>query len=80
MTETKPEATTSGNGSRPVTRADLARKLGEIDSELQQTADAARPIAVVVAVGAAVAVVLIAFVIGRRHGRKKTTVVEVRRI
>jgi hypothetical protein len=80
MTETKPSDAATGNGSRPVTRADLERKLSEIDSELQQTADAARPIAVVVAVGAAVAVVLIAFVIGRRHGRKKTTVVEVRRL
>ncbi len=65
---------------RPVTRADIDAKLHEIQGEVGDTAERARPLGLAVAIGVAVAVVGLAFILGRRKGRKKTTIVEVRRI
>jgi|tagenome__1003787_1003787.scaffolds.fasta_scaffold17195370_2 hypothetical protein len=64
----------------PVSRADIEAKLREIKGEVNETTEAAKPIALVVGVAAAVAVVAFAYVMGRRKGRKRTTVVEVRRV
>ena len=63
-----------------VTRADLEAKLGEIQDALSGQAEQAKSKAMPVAVGAVVLLLLVAFVLGRRRGRKKTTVVEIRRV
>jgi hypothetical protein len=64
----------------PVTRDDLEAKLRELKGEVDDTAQAATGVAVAVAAAAVVGVVAIAFLIGKRRGRKKTTVVEIRRV
>jgi hypothetical protein len=64
----------------PVSRADIEAKLREIKGEVDETTDAAKPIALAVGIAAVVAVVALAYVMGRRKGRKRTTVVEVRRV
>ena len=66
--------------TEPVSRDDIEAKLRQIQSEVDRTAQAAKPIGI--AVGAAVAVVLVgaAYLLGRRRGKKKTTVVEIRRV
>jgi hypothetical protein len=64
----------------PVSKADIEAKLREIKGEVDDTATSAKPIALAVGVAAAVAVVAFAYVMGRRKGRKRTTVVEVRRV
>lgn len=63
----------------PVTKGDIAAKLGEIRGDVEETAESAKPTLVYIAVGAAVAVVVLAFVLGRARGRRKSTVVEIRR-
>lgn len=64
----------------PVTRDTIESKLREIRGEVETTADSARPYAVVVGVVAAVAVIGVAYLLGRRRGKRKTTLVEIRRL
>ena len=66
--------------SNKVTRADLEAKLTEIDSELTDTGEAVKPKAIAVGVGALVLILIIAFLLGRRKGQHKSTVLEVRRL
>jgi len=65
---------------QPVTRAAIEAKLREIKGEVDTSAKAAKPMALIVGVTVAVAVVGLAYVMGRRKGKKKTTLVEVRRV
>lgn len=65
---------------RPISREDIQSKLNEIDAEINDTTEAAKPAGIAIAVGVAVAVLVVVFVMGRRKGRRKTTIVEVRRI
>lgn len=63
-----------------VTRDDIERKLREIRGEVDQVGDASRSYVIAAGAVAAVALVAIAFVWGKRKGKRKTTVVEVRRV
>lgn len=67
-------------GDRPVTRADIERKLAEIRGVTDDSAAAAQDATKTGLVVAGVAVVVIAFVLGKRRGRKKSTIVEIRRV
>lgn len=64
---------------KPVTKADIQAKLGEIRGDVEETAEAAKPTLTYVAVGAVVVLVAAAFLLGRMRGRRKSTVVEIRR-
>ena len=63
-----------------VTRSDIEAKLRQIDGEAKASATQAAPIGL--AVGAVAVVVLLGgfYLLGRRRGRKRSTVVEIRRI
>lgn len=63
-----------------ITRNDIEAKLREIKGEVDETTEQAKPIALAVGVVVAVAVVGLAFAWGKRKGRKRATVVEVRRV
>lgn len=63
-----------------VTRDDLESKFRELEGEATSTAEQAKSYALAAAAVAVVAVAAVAFVLGRRKGRKKTTVVEIKRI
>lgn len=63
-----------------VTRSDIEAKLAEIKGEVDDTAQAAKPVGLAVGVAVAVGVVALVYVLGRRKGKKKTTVVEIRRV
>ncbi|MEO5680162.1 MAG: hypothetical protein ABIS47_10890 [Acidimicrobiales bacterium] len=71
-----------GGGDKPprVTRADLEAKLTEINTELSDTGEAVKPKAIAVGVGALVLILILAFLLGRRKGERKTTILEVRRL
>jgi len=71
---------TTSTPSRPITRDDLEAKLRQIQGEVEETKQSAQSTLVAVGAVVAVAVVAIAFLAGRRKGRKRTTIVEVRRI
>lgn len=64
----------------PITRDDIETKLREIKGEVDETTEQAKPIVLAVGVVVAVAVVGLAFAWGKRKGRKRATVVEVRRV
>ena len=70
----------SPTGTKPITRADLEAKLAEIGGEVDDQVSNGKQIAITA--GAVVVAVVIAavFLLGRRRGRKLTTVVEIRRV
>jgi hypothetical protein len=72
----KDSAIESGN----ITKEDLRAKLEQIRNEADRAGEAAKPTAMVVAAAAVVAVAALAYLMGRRRGRKNRTVVEVRRV
>ena len=67
-------------GDKPVTRADIEAKLAEIRGVTEDATEIAEGTAKTGLVVAGVGVVIVAFLLGRRRGRKKSTTIEVRRI
>ena len=63
-----------------ITRADIEAKLREMRGEVEETAEAAKAPILAIAGGVAAAIVIAAFLIGKRRGRRKSTVVEIRRV
>jgi hypothetical protein len=63
-----------------ITRDDLEAKLREVRGEVDAAAGAAKPVGLAVAAVGVVAVVAVAYLLGRRRGRKRRTVVEIRRV
>jgi len=75
-----PAASISERADQKVTRDDIEAKLRQIRGSVEGTADAAKPVALAVAVAAGVVLVAGVYLLGRRRCRKKTTVVEIRRV
>lgn len=65
---------------RKITRNDIEAKLHEIKGEVETAGDTAKPYALGAAIVGVIGIAALAYVLGRRKGRKKTTVVEVRRV
>ena len=70
----------SSKNSKEITREDLESKLREIRGEVNKAVSTAKPALSVVAVAVGVAVISISFFIGMRMGRKKNTIIEIKRI
>lgn len=66
--------------NKAVRRSDIEEKLREIRGEVDTTATAAKPTAMAVAGVAAVIVLGAVYLLGRRKGKKRSTVVEIRRV
>ena len=66
-------------GSSTITQDDIEAKFREIKGDIDTTADSAKSMAVTVGAVVGVVVVIAAFWFGSRRGKKKTTIVEVRR-
>ncbi|HVX22019.1 MAG TPA: hypothetical protein VHB02_11770 [Acidimicrobiales bacterium] len=67
------------NGRR-ITRDDLQAAYARLAGEGEATAKAAMPPVVVVAGAVALAVVTVAYLAGKRRGRSKSAVIELRRV
>jgi hypothetical protein len=65
---------------RTVTRADIEAKLAQIKDATSPHVDAAGDTGKGAVIAGAVLVVVLAFVLGRRAGRRKNTIVEIRRV
>ncbi len=63
-----------------ITRADLEDKFRELEGGARDQAEAARSTVVTAGVVAALLLLLLAFLLGTRKGRKRSTVVEIRRV
>ncbi len=66
--------------STRVTPADIEAKFRELQAEADLIEDEFRDYAVLVAVVAVMAVVTLAYAMGRRKGKRSRTVVEIRRV
>jgi hypothetical protein len=63
-----------------ISRDDLEAKLREMSGGVEDTVEAARPKLIGSAVGGLLLVVLIAYLLGRRGGRARSAVVEIRKV
>ena len=74
----KAAATGSGPGGR-ITADDIRAKAQELAGGVESQVQSARPLLMYAAVGGAFLVTLAAFWLGRRSGRRRSTVIEIRR-
>lgn len=63
-----------------ITPDDIQNKLAALQGEVQGTVDEAKPKLAAVAAGGAIALMLIMFLLGKRAGKKKSAIVEIRRV
>jgi hypothetical protein len=65
--------------TRRVTKSDIEQRLRDLQGGVEDKIASQRQKIIGAAIGAAVFTILVAFLLGRRSGRKKNTVVEIRR-
>ena len=65
--------------SAPITKDDIKAKLAEIQGEATTTVEGAKSQLIAVAAGVGAVLVVVAFLLGRRGGQRRSTVIEVRR-
>jgi hypothetical protein len=73
-------ATTSVGEGGEVSRDDIEAKLRELRGEVDSVGESSRNVVGVVVVAAVFVAIAVTYLLGKRKGRKKTTVVEVRRV
>jgi hypothetical protein len=66
--------------SEPVSRDDIEAKLRQIQGSAETTGESVKGIAVAAGATVVVGVVVLAYFLGRRKGRRRSTVVEIRRV
>jgi hypothetical protein len=71
---------TSTGTNRPITHADVEAKLGQIRDATESGGEAAKSVGLAVGVAVVALVVVGAFLLGSRRGKKRRTIVEVRRV
>jgi hypothetical protein len=64
----------------PISRADIEAKFAELRGEVDERAEAAKVPAIAIAAGVAMLTVVAVFWLGKRKGRKRQMVLEIRRI
>lgn len=74
-----PPVTGSGPGGK-VELGDIRNKLTELRGDVDHATESAKPYLTYAAVAGAVVVIGVAFLVGRRMGKRKATWVEVRRL
>ena len=71
---------TKGATTTKVTRDDLERRLRALQDSVQGKVEDRKQSLVTTGAGIGVVLLLLFFLLGRRSGRKKTTLVEIRRL
>ena len=74
------KAKTTAVPDRKITREDIEAKLRELRGEVDERVDQAKTPAIAIAVGVAVVTVVAAYWFGKRRGKKRQMVLEIRRI
>ncbi len=69
-----------GKPDKAVSKEDIEAKLKEIAGDIEDTVEGAKPIALMAGIGGVIVLLLLAYFLGQRKGRKKKTVVEIRRV
>ena len=70
---------TTTAADKKITRDDIRNKLSELQTEVDEKVESARAQLIAVGVIVITGVVAVAFVLGRRRGRRKSTIIEIRR-
>jgi hypothetical protein len=65
---------------RPITKADIERKLAEIGGEVDDQVASTKQLAITAGAVAVAFVLAATFLLGRRRGKRLTTIVEIRRV
>jgi hypothetical protein len=73
MSPSRPES------DKAISRDDIEAKLRELQGEVEIIGEEAKSYAMTIGIVVLVGVVAVAFVVGRRRGRRNRTIVEVRR-
>ena len=73
-------STRSPGAGGTVTRDDIEAKLRELRGEVDTVGERAKAGAMVVGSVAAATLLVVVYLLGRRKGKKRTTIVEVRRV
>ena len=63
-----------------VTRSDIEEKFRELQTEMTTAADSAKGKATVAAAVGAVLLLLVVYLMGRKAGKRRSTIVEIRRL
>jgi len=72
--------TTPGAAEPKITRADIEAKFRQIQGDVETGVESGRDLGKVGLVVGAVIAVGVIYILGRRHGRKKRTIVEIKRV
>ncbi|HEX4775763.1 MAG TPA: hypothetical protein VFW74_03230 [Acidimicrobiia bacterium] len=75
-----PSSSSAYSPPKHITRDDIESKLEELRGGVDEGVDQARNIGMIVGVVAVGVIVVGAFLLGRRRGRKRQTIVEIRRV
>jgi len=70
----------SGNGSGRITRADIEAKLRSIRDDIEPVGEQAKGGLMAIAPVVAAVLVIGAYVLGKRSGKKRRAVIEIRRL
>ena len=65
---------------KKITRDDIEAKLRELRGDIAERAESARATGTAIAVGVVMVAIVAAYIAGRRRGRKRQPVLEIRRI
>jgi ABC-type Fe3+-siderophore transport system permease subunit len=65
---------------KKITRGDLETKFREIQDDVQGRVESKKSTLKTAAIAGGVVMLLLVYILGRRSGRKKTTLVEIRRL
>jgi hypothetical protein len=74
-----PDQALSDVNGRTIGRADIEAKLRELQGEVEIIGEEAKSYALTIVAVVGIGIVAVAFVLGRRRGRRNRTIVEVRR-
>jgi hypothetical protein len=66
--------------AKKITRDDIEAKLREVAGDVDTQVEAAKPKIIGGAVAAALITILVVYLLGRRSGKKRSAVVEIRRL
>ena len=77
---TSAETNTETNTDTKVSRSDIEAKLRQIQGDVETGVETGRDFGKIAMIAGAVVAVGVIYLLGRRHGRKKRTIVEIKRI
>jgi hypothetical protein len=66
--------------AKTITRSDLEAKLREVTGDVNETVEAVKPQLIGGAVAVAILALVVTYLFGRRRGRKRSAIVEIRRV